>query len=67
MTPATFLLGRELRAARRHRKLTQQILADKAGVDLATIANLEAGRGTVRPLLASLAILKWTSLLEVEG
>ncbi|MBL0406836.1 helix-turn-helix transcriptional regulator [Microvirga aerilata] len=44
MQHATFLLGRELRAARRSRKLTQESLAERAGLNLATIANLECGR-----------------------
>src|SRR3712207_3860576 len=58
MRTATLLLGRELRAARRNRKLTQQSLAQRAGLDLATVAGLERGQGTVGPLLAALTVLE---------
>jgi DNA adenine methylase Dam len=51
-------LGLELRAARRYRHLTQQRAAERAGVDLATLAGLEAGRGTVAPFLAILRVLE---------
>jgi transcriptional regulator with XRE-family HTH domain len=51
-------LGAELRRARRARKLTQKDLASRAAIDLATVANLEAGRGTVAPLVQVLQALE---------
>src|SRR3712207_1180698 len=51
-------LGDQLRGARRHRNLSQECAAERAGVDLDTLASLEAGRGTVTPLLAILNVLE---------
>lgn len=50
-------LGQELRRARRRRKVTQKTLASSARLDLATVQNLEAGRGTVASMRAVLASL----------
>ncbi|MFF8802368.1 MULTISPECIES: DNA methyltransferase [unclassified Methylobacterium] len=51
-------LGQELRSARRSRKVTQKTLAASARLDLATVQNLEAGRGTVASMRAVLAVLR---------
>ena len=51
-------LGEELRHARRRSKFTQQGLAAMAGIDLATVKNLEHGRGTVGSLSAILAAVE---------
>ena len=56
--PCTAVLGTELRAARRRRKLTQKALAVQAKLDVATVQNLERGRGSVAPLLLVLTVLK---------
>jgi len=50
-------LGEEVRTARKLRQLSQRKLAEAAGIDLATVQNLERGRGTLGPLNAVLAIL----------
>lgn len=50
-------LGQELRSARRCRKFTQKTLAASARLDLATVQNLEAGRGTVASMRAVLGVL----------
>lgn len=50
-------LGQELRSARRHRKFTQKTLAASARLDLATVQNLEAGRGTLASMQAVLGVL----------
>ena len=55
----TAMLGRALRRARKHRKLSQESTATKAGIDLDTLASLEAGHGTVRPFLATLQVLEY--------
>jgi transcriptional regulator with XRE-family HTH domain len=52
--PSPAFLGIEIRHARRSRKLSQKRLSETAHLDLATVANLEAGRGTVSSLLALL-------------
>jgi transcriptional regulator with XRE-family HTH domain len=57
ITNAAERLGEALRTARKLRQLSQRKLADAAGVDLATVQNLERGRGTLGPLNAVLAIL----------
>lgn len=50
--------GSQLRSARRsRRRLTQRGLADASGLDLDTIAGLEAGRGTVGSWLRALKAL----------
>ena len=51
-------LGESLRQARRSRKFTQQGLATKAGIDIATVRGLERGAGTVGSLLAVLGVLE---------
>lgn len=56
-TDAAGRLREALRMARRLRQLSQRKLAEAAGVDLATIQNLERGRGTLGPLDSVLAIL----------
>lgn len=58
LKPAAVSLGRALRAARKQRKLTQSALAGRACLDLATVRNLEAGRGTLASLLAMLTALE---------
>jgi adenine-specific DNA-methyltransferase len=55
--PAT-VLGTELARARRHRHLTQRALAEKAGIGRMTLANLEAGRGSIAALVAVLRFLE---------
>ncbi|WP_238258817.1 helix-turn-helix domain-containing protein, partial [Methylorubrum podarium] len=50
-------LGQELRRTRRRRRITQKILAASARLDLATVQNLEAGRGTVASMRAVLGVL----------
>ncbi|WP_172272312.1 DNA methyltransferase [Caulobacter sp. RHG1] len=50
-------LGASLRALRRHRRLTQLQLATSAAMDIATVRQLEAGGGTVAPLLRATGIL----------
>ena len=50
-------LGQELRNARRRRKITQKMLAVSARLDVATVQNLEAGRGTVASMRAVLSVL----------
>ena len=53
-------LGRALRDARRRKRLTQQQLADLAGVTQATVSNVERGvsRVSLTTLLRILAALK---------
>jgi site-specific DNA-methyltransferase (adenine-specific) len=51
-------LGEELRHARRRNKVTQKGLAAMAGIDLATVKNLEHGRGTVGSLSAMLVAVE---------
>lgn len=50
-------LGEELVKARRSRKLLQRSLAAKVGMSRMTVANLEAGRGTVAALVLVLDAL----------
>ncbi|GMA78432.1 hypothetical protein GCM10025880_48490 [Methylorubrum aminovorans] len=50
-------LGQELRSARRRRRVTQKTLAASARLDLATVQNLEAGRGTLASMRAVLGVL----------
>ncbi len=50
-------LGASLRALRRHRRMTQHELASAAVMDIATLRQLEAGGGTVAPLLRATGIL----------
>lgn len=50
-------LGESLRHARLAAHLTQQQLADRATMDLATVRVLERGGGTVGPLLGALDVL----------
>lgn len=50
-------LGASLRALRRYRRLTQHQLAASAAMDIATVRQLEAGRGTVAPLLRATGVL----------
>lgn len=57
ITDAAGRLGEGVRTARKLRQLTQRKLAESAGVDLATVQNLERGRGTLGPLNAVLSIL----------
>ncbi len=45
--------GRWLRAAREEREITQQILADRAGLSRSYLSDLERGRG-VRPTISTL-------------
>jgi adenine-specific DNA-methyltransferase len=47
-------LGQSLRQARRRTKLSQLALAEAAAIDVATVQNLEGGRGTLGPLQAVL-------------
>lgn len=49
--------GLQLRAARRQRGFTQRRLAEVTGLDLDTVANLEADRGTVNSLVRALTAL----------
>lgn len=51
-------LGAGLREARRSRKLSQQRLAEAAGIDVATVRGLEGGAGTVGTLRAVLGVLE---------
>lgn len=50
-------LGERLRMARKLRQLSQRKLAEAAGIDLATVQNLESGGGTLGPLNAILGVL----------
>lgn len=50
-------LGASLRALRRHRRMTQHELASAAAMDIATLRQLEAGGGTVAPLIRATGIL----------
>jgi DNA modification methylase/DNA-binding XRE family transcriptional regulator len=50
-------LGHELRRARKLRNISQKALAAEAGMALATVVNLEQGRGTVAPLVRVLTLL----------
>ena len=50
-------LGTSLRKARRSSGLSQRKLADKAGIDLATVRGLEGGKGTLLPLFSVLNAL----------
>lgn len=50
-------LGEELVKARRSRKLSQRSLAARGGMSRMTVANLEAGRGTVTALVTVLSAL----------
>uniref|UniRef100_A0A9E8CJZ5 HTH cro/C1-type domain-containing protein n=1 Tax=Bosea sp. NBC_00436 TaxID=2969620 RepID=A0A9E8CJZ5_9HYPH len=54
---ATAMLGKELDRARQHRRVTRSALAMDAGSSSVTLANLEAGRGSVASLIAVLAVL----------
>jgi len=65
--PALARLGERVRASRRHLGLTQQELADLAGVSDATVRQIErgTGRGTLASLLAVLNVLGLE--LEVRG
>lgn len=51
-------IGNELQAARQRRNLTQRRLAVEAGIGRATLAGLEAGRGTVAALVTVLTVLR---------
>ncbi len=51
-------LGAELVRAREHRQLTQRGLAAKVGIGRVTLANLEAGRGSVAALIVVLEFLE---------
>ncbi|MDY6054761.1 helix-turn-helix transcriptional regulator [Micrococcus sp.] len=68
-SPATTLtrIGESVRATRRAMHLTQQELADLAGVSDATVRQIEraTGRGTLSSLLAVLGVLGLD--LEVHG
>ena len=59
-------LGRALRDARRRRRLTQQQLADLAGVTQATVSNVERGvsRVSLTTLLRILAALKLELIVQ---
>lgn len=54
---AAAMLGKELVRARQHRRMTRSALAVGAGISRVTLANLEAGRGSVASLIAVLAVL----------
>lgn len=54
---AAAMLGKELVRARQHRRVTRSALAVDAGISRVTLANLEAGRGSVASLIAVLAVL----------
>ena len=59
-------LGRALRDARRRRRLTQQQLADLAGVTQPTVSNVERGvsRVSLTTLLRILAALKLELIVQ---
>jgi len=51
-------LGRQIRTLRLRRNLDQQQLADRAGIALNAVKNLESGKGsTVRSLLQTVRVL----------
>ena len=54
---AAAMLGEELVRARRHGRVTRSALAMDAGISRVTLANLEAGRGSLASLIAVLAVL----------
>jgi transcriptional regulator with XRE-family HTH domain len=60
-------LGRQIRALRLRQNLGQQQLADRAGIALNAIKNLESGKGaTLRSLIQALRVLNrvdWLSAL----
>uniref|UniRef100_A0A9E7ZFS5 site-specific DNA-methyltransferase (adenine-specific) n=1 Tax=Bosea sp. NBC_00436 TaxID=2969620 RepID=A0A9E7ZFS5_9HYPH len=56
---AAALLGAEIVKARLSRKLTQRTLATKARLSRMTLANLEAGRGSLAALVAVLNLLEY--------
>lgn len=53
-------LGAEIERARISRRITQRGLAASSGVSRATIANLEAGRGSSAALSTILKVLDWS-------
>lgn len=55
---AAVILGRQLRALRRTRQITQISLAEQIGLVSDTIAGLEAGRGTLLSLIPVLETLR---------
>jgi transcriptional regulator with XRE-family HTH domain len=51
-------LGRQIRALRLRQNLDQQLLADRAGIALNAVKNLESGKGaTLRSLIQTLRVL----------
>ncbi len=54
---AASMVGKELIRARQLRRVTRSALAMGAGISRVTLANLEAGRGSVASLIAVLAVL----------
>lgn len=57
-------LGERLRALRLERNLEQETLAERAGLSRKAVKNLEAGRGTIRTLVAVLRVLGRDSWLD---
>lgn len=60
-------LGAELVDARRSRKLSQRSLAASVGMSRMTVANVEAGRGTVTALMAVLETLAYRFTEQPAG
>ncbi len=59
-------LGRRLRQLRLHRNIDQRTLAEKAGIALTALQNLEAGRGSsVQTLLRTLKALNYLEGIEM--
>ncbi len=51
-------LGKNLRALRIDRNLDQRVVAERAGISVGALSNLEAGRGaTLRTLISVLRVL----------
>ncbi len=59
-------LGRRLRQLRLHRNIDQRTLAEKAGIALTALQNLEAGHGSsVQTLLRTLKALNYLEGIEM--
>lgn len=64
-------LGRRLRETRLRALLTQEVVAEEAGLAVNTVKNLEKGKGTLASLVAAMRALdaldQLNSLLPVPG
>src|SRR5215207_6358944 len=60
-------LGLEIRRARKMRGLSRKEVAERSGIAVATLANLEAGRGTVSPLISVLREIRYRFRTQPQG